>query len=38
MPAGRYQVAIGIYDSESGERLSGEDGMSYAFMNTLVVD
>jgi len=38
LPAGRYQVAIGIYDSESGERLSNEDGTSYAVMTTLLVD
>ncbi len=37
-PAGRYQVAIGAYDSESGERLNGEDGMSYAVMTTLLVE
>jgi hypothetical protein len=37
-PAGRYQVAIGAYAVSFGERLNGEDGISYAATTTLLVD
>jgi len=37
MPAGRYGVAIGAYDSETGERLAGAGGRSYAILAVLSI-